>query len=129
MVPTVLVTIVVIYIISNPILGSIYTQQTAHRRNKLLLIDAAGSNGNLMLSPIGQLLATELNTVPGSGLIQKHILPLTNANKLSSADLPVLLQATNFTDLTTAQLLDTAVSSSSHEKWQLMNLHQQLYCR
>ncbi|WIA23250.1 hypothetical protein OEZ85_000021 [Tetradesmus obliquus] len=59
----------------------------------------------------------------------QFILPLTNFSSLSAAQLPLLLQGTNFTTLSTAAVLDAAGSRlDSRQKWRLANLHQELFC-
>lgn len=115
---------------SNSSRYSAYTATPTPLRSKLLLTDMHASSQTLSHSASTlQLLTAELSKLPGADLIQKHIMPLVDTSKLSAADLPMLLQATNFPNLTTAQLLDTSGGLSSQDRWQLMNLHQQMYCR
>lgn len=86
---------------------------------------AGGSRGG----SIAQQLLSELAQGPTGSLLQQYILPLTNFSSVSAAQLPLLLQGTNFTSLSTAAVLDAAGSRlNSQQKWQLANMHQKLFC-
>jgi hypothetical protein len=62
-------------------------------------------------------------------LVQQHILAHTDwLTSLSEEKLPLLLQGTNFKNLSTAAVLDGASHLTSQQKWQLANLHQKLLC-
>uniref|UniRef100_A0A383V9J7 Methyltransferase FkbM domain-containing protein n=1 Tax=Tetradesmus obliquus TaxID=3088 RepID=A0A383V9J7_TETOB len=86
---------------------------------------AGGSKGGHFAQQLLSLLAQG----PTGSLLQQYILPLTNFSSVSAAQLPLLLQGTNFTTLSTAAVLDAAGGRlDSQQKWQLANLHQKLFC-
>ncbi|KAF6251798.1 S-adenosyl-L-methionine-dependent methyltransferase [Scenedesmus sp. NREL 46B-D3] len=103
-----------------------YSQSHQPGRTSLLL-PARGSAGT---SSIAQQLLSLLSQGPDAQLLQQHILPLTNISSLSLAQLPLLLQGTNLTLLSTADVLDSAAADGIgwQQKWKLVNLHQQLHC-
>jgi hypothetical protein len=127
-----LVTLLLLYNLSS------YT--SSHRRTRLLLAPAsqftASSSSISNSAPssskaggIAQQLLSQLSKGPTGDLLQQYILPLTNFSSLSAAQLPLLLQGTNFTTLSTAAVLDAAGSRlNSQQKWQLAHLHQSLFC-
>lgn len=82
-------------------------------------------------SSLGQQLMAELSSGPEGQLLQKYILPMIDAKGLSTAQLPLLLQGTNLSSLSTSDVLDRAVAGSpdSQLHWQLASLHQQLLCK
>jgi hypothetical protein len=92
---------------------------------QLLRSPASSSSSN---SSLVQQLLDQLGKGPEGQLVQQHILSHTNISSLSAAQLPLLLQGTNFTTLSTAAVLDAAGGLSSQQKWQLANLHQRLFC-
>lgn len=103
-----------------------YSQSHQPGRTSLLL-PARGSAGT---SSIAQQLLSLLSQGPDAQLLQQHILPLTNISSLSLAQLPLLLQGTNLTLLSTADVLDSAAADGIgwQQKWKLVTLHQQLHC-
>ncbi|WIA33898.1 hypothetical protein OEZ86_006997 [Tetradesmus obliquus] len=116
---------------------SLFENTSARTRAGVLLgrashITASSTNvhtGSIQGGSIAQQLLSDLAKGPSGSLLERHILPLINFNSLSAAQLPLLLQGTNFTTLSTATVLDAAGSRlSSQQKWQLANLHQRLFC-
>jgi hypothetical protein len=91
----------------------------------------ATSSSSSSSSPgsLAQQLLSQLGTGPEGQLMQQYILPRTDwLTSLSAKKLPLLLQGTNFTSLSTAAVLDAASSLSSQQKWQLAKAHQRLFC-
>lgn len=78
---------------------------------------------------LGQQLQDELSR-GAAGQLQQHILALSNISSLSTAQLPLLLQGTNLSSITTADVLDSAAAKGLgwQQHWQLVQLHQQLLC-
>lgn len=91
-----------------------------------------GSRSSSSSSP-GSLVQQLLSQI-GTGdeeqqLMQQHILAHTDwLTSLSDEKLPLLLQSTNFKNLSTAAVLDGASHLTSQQKWQLANIHQKLLC-
>jgi hypothetical protein len=125
------------------LLYNLTSYTNSHRGTRLLLAPTShftstassfsSSSGSSLSSSsagsVAQQLLSELGKGPTGELLARHILPLTNFSSLSAGQLPLLLQGTNFTTLSTAAVLDAAGSSlDSRQKWQLANLHQQLFC-
>jgi hypothetical protein len=123
------ITLLLLYSLSS------YTDSHSHTRVRLLLTPASQFTSSSSSSSSGQgdniakQLLSELTKGPTGSLLEQYILRLTNFSSLSAAQLPLLLQGTNFTTLSTAAVLDAAGSRlSSQHKWQLANLHQSLIC-
>jgi hypothetical protein len=98
-----------------------------HPAGASLLLEATGPAGS---NSIAQQLLTLLSQVPDAQLLRKYILPLTNISSLSLAQLPLLLQGTNVTSVSTADVLDSAAAAGLgwQQIWKLVKLHQQLLC-
>jgi hypothetical protein len=99
----------------------------SHHGGASLLLDATGPAGT---DSIAQQLLSLLSRGPDAQLLREHILPLINISSLSLAQLPLLLQGTNVTSLSTADVLDSAAAAGLgwQQTWKLVKLHQQLLC-
>lgn len=96
-------------------------------------VSVFGRAGRSASSGTSDSLAQQLLSQLGEGqegqLVQQHILAHTDwLTSLSAKKLPLLLQGTNFTSLSTAAVLDGASGLSSQQRWQLANTHQRLFC-
>lgn len=132
---------VVAAVVTLLLLYNLSSYTSSHRQSRMLLgpssslklkVKSTSSSGSAVSSKegsIAQHLLSELTQGPTGSLLQQFILPLTNFSSLSAAQLPLLLQGTNFTTLSTAAVLDAAGSRlDSRQKWRLANLHQKLFC-
>lgn len=89
----------------------------------------SSSSSSSSSSSLVQQLLEQLGTGPEGQLMQQYILPRTDwLTSITAKKLPLLLQGTNFTSLSTAAVLDAASSLNSQQKWQLTNTHQRLFC-